>query len=68
MAAAFGLYTHIQSNRRRSIALLLGLFFLVYVMVYAGALIAGPTGFTQKEFFDLGTERATVGQAPQVKF
>src|SRR5215470_11374299 len=40
MAAAFGLYTHIQSNRRRSIALLLGLFFLVYVMVYAGALIA----------------------------
>jgi heat shock protein HtpX len=40
MAAAFGLYTHIQSNRRRSIALLFGLFFLVYVMVYAGALIA----------------------------
>ena len=40
MAAAFGLYTHIQSNRRRSIALLIGLFFLVYVMVYAGALIA----------------------------
>jgi heat shock protein HtpX len=40
MAAAYGLYTHIQSNRRRSIALLLGLFFLVYVMVYAGALLA----------------------------
>ncbi|MBX9826812.1 MAG: M48 family metallopeptidase [Xanthobacteraceae bacterium] len=40
MAAAFGLYTHIQSNRRRSIALLLGLFFLVYLMVYAGALLA----------------------------
>jgi len=37
--AAFGLYTHIQSNRRRSIALLVGLFFLVYLMVYAGALI-----------------------------
>ena len=31
---------HIQSNRRRSIALLIGLFFLVYVMVYAGALVA----------------------------
>ena len=30
MAAAYGLYTHIQSNKRRSIALLLGLFFLVY--------------------------------------
>jgi heat shock protein HtpX len=40
MAAAYGLYTHIQSNKRRSIALLLGLFFLVYVMVYAGALAA----------------------------
>ena len=38
--AAFGLYTHIQSNRRRSIALLIGLFVLVYVMVYAGALLA----------------------------
>src|SRR5687768_16083876 len=36
--AAFGLYTHIQSNRRRSVALLIGLFFLVYVLVYAGAL------------------------------
>src|SRR5215207_7976657 len=38
--AAFGLYTHIQSNKRRSIALLIGLFFLVYVMTYAGALLA----------------------------
>ncbi|MCC6777505.1 MAG: M48 family metalloprotease [Hyphomicrobiales bacterium] len=38
--AAFGLYTHIQSNRRRSIALLIGLFLLVYVMTYAGALLA----------------------------
>src|SRR5215216_1400084 len=38
--AAFGLYSHIQSNKRRSIALLIGLFFLVYVMTYAGALIA----------------------------
>ena len=37
--AAFGLYTHIQSNRRRSVALLIGLFFLVYVMAFAGALI-----------------------------
>ena len=36
--AAYGLYTHIQSNKRRSIALLAGLFFLVYLLVYAGAL------------------------------
>ena len=38
--AAYGLYSHIQSNRRRSIALLIGLFLLVYLMVYAGALTA----------------------------
>jgi len=38
--AAYGLYTHIQSNRRRSIALLIGLFLTVYVLVYAGALAA----------------------------
>src|SRR3984885_9859596 len=38
--AAYGLYSHIQSNRQRSIALLAGLFFLVYLLVYAGALTA----------------------------
>ena len=38
--AAYGLYTHIQSNKRRSVALLIGLFLLVYVMVFAGALLA----------------------------
>jgi heat shock protein HtpX len=38
--AAFGLYTHIQSNRRRSVVLLIGLFVLVYVLVFAGALLA----------------------------
>jgi heat shock protein HtpX len=38
--AAYGLYSHIQSNRRRSIMLLVGLFFLVDVLVYAGALTA----------------------------
>jgi heat shock protein HtpX len=40
MEQAFGLYTHIRSNKRRSVALLIGLFLLVYVMVYAGALVA----------------------------
>ena len=50
MAAAYGLYTHIQSNKRRSIALLLGLFFLVYLMVFAGALLA--EGLTQDASLD----------------
>ena len=43
--AAYGLYSHIQSNRRRSIALLIGLFFLVFVLVYAGALLAAALSF-----------------------
>jgi heat shock protein HtpX len=38
--AAYGLYSHIQSNRRRSVVLLAGLFLLVYVLTYAGALLA----------------------------
>ncbi|MGV7215452.1 M48 family metalloprotease [Bradyrhizobium sp. UFLA05-112] len=38
--AAYGLYTHIASNRFRSMVLLAGLFLLFYVLVYAGALIA----------------------------
>ncbi len=38
--AAYGLYTHIASNKFRSMLLLAGLFVLVYVMVFAGALIA----------------------------
>jgi len=37
--AAYGLYTHIASNRFRSMLLLAGLFLLVYVVVYAGALV-----------------------------
>ena len=32
------------------------------------ALFAASLGFAPKEFFDLGDERKTVGEAPQVKF
>ena len=35
MGAAFGLYTHIQHNRVRSVVLIAGLFFLVYLLVFA---------------------------------
>ena len=38
------------------------------IQQFPAALLAGPFGFTPKEFFDLGAERQTVGQAPQVKF
>src|SRR5207237_490321 len=55
--AAYGLYTHIQSNKRRSIALLVGLFFLVYLLVYAVALLgealslnAFATGMNERQY------------------
>src|SRR5437899_6467237 len=38
--AAYGLYTHIASNKFRSMLLLAGLFVMIYVLVYAGALLA----------------------------
>ena len=37
--AAYGLYTHIASNKFRSMLLLAGLFLLIYVLVFAGALV-----------------------------
>jgi LemA protein len=38
------------------------------IQQFPAVLLAGPAGFTSREFFDLGAERATVGQTPQVKF
>jgi heat shock protein HtpX len=35
---AYGLYTHIASNKTRSILLLIGLFLLIYVIVFAGGI------------------------------
>src|ERR1700680_1502163 len=65
MEHAFGLYTHIRSNKRRSVALLIGLFFLVYVMVYAGALIAEVlTGDAPLEFLLQAALRDFVAALP----
>jgi heat shock protein HtpX len=70
--AAYGLYTHIQSNKRRSIALLAGLFFLVYLLVYAGALLgeafatdAPPDVLIRRAFIDAlyAAPWATLGTA-----
>jgi LemA protein len=38
------------------------------IQQFPAALFAGIFGFTQRTFFDLGDERKTVEQAPQVKF
>jgi len=38
------------------------------IQQFPAVLLAGPLGFTQKEFFDLGEDRKVVTQAPQVKF
>src|SRR6202140_4604365 len=35
---------------------------------FPAALFAGALGFSEKQFFDLGAERQTVAEAPQVKF
>src|SRR3954452_20978471 len=53
---SYGLYTHIQSNKRRSVALILGLFFLVYVMTFAGALAAEVAIYG-----DAGLDRLLIG-------
>ena len=72
MAEAYGLYTHIRANRRRSIFLLIGLFFLVYVMVFAGALAAEAMSYDasvewllRRAFSDLlyAAPFATIGTA-----
>ena len=63
--AAYGLYTHIQANKRRSVALILGLFFLVYLLVFAGALLG--EGLTSGDAIDVLVRRAlsdTVYAAP----
>src|SRR5579859_6160313 len=67
---AYGLYSHIESNKRRSIVLLVGLFALVYLLVYAGALVAEALSYeaslqylTRKAWQDLiaAAPFATVG-------
>jgi LemA protein len=35
---------------------------------FPAVLFAGMLGFTEKQFFDLGADRQTVSEAPQVKF
>ena len=38
------------------------------IQQFPAALIAGPLGFREHAFFDLGEQRTTLEQAPQVKF
>ena len=38
------------------------------IQQFPAVLLAGPLGFTQQQFFDLGESRAQVEQVPQVKF
>ncbi len=38
--AAYGLYTHIRANRLRSAVLIVGLFFLLLLLTFAGSLVA----------------------------
>jgi LemA protein len=38
------------------------------IQQFPAALFAGIFGFAPREFFDVGEERKTLDQAPQVKF
>jgi heat shock protein HtpX len=65
---AYGLYSHIQSNRRRSVVLLIGLFFLVYLMTFAGALVAEVLfgGDARLDFLINAALRRTIYSLPWV--
>ena len=62
--AAFGLYTHIRANRVRSTLLIGGLFLLIYVLVFAGAL-AGEA-MAEDAPFDVLVGRALVNMLPAI--
>ncbi|MGV6873341.1 M48 family metallopeptidase [Pseudochelatococcus sp. B33] len=62
--AAFGLYTHIRANRIRSALLIGGLFLLLYVLVFAGAL-AGEA-LAQDAPFDVLVQRALAALVPAI--
>ena len=54
MLPAFGLYTHIQANRRRSVVLIVGLFVLFYLMTFGlTALVLSETEDGSRAFADL---------------
>ena len=38
------------------------------IQQFPAVLLAGPMGFSERAFFDVGADRATVAAAPQVKF
>jgi heat shock protein HtpX len=65
---AYGLYSHIQSNRRRSVVLLIGLFLLVYLMTFAGALVAEVVlgGDARLDFLINAAVRRTLYSLPWV--
>jgi len=65
---AYGLYSHTQSNRRRSVVLLIGLFLLVYLMTFAGALVAEVVlgGDARLDFLINAAVRRTLYSLPWV--
>jgi heat shock protein HtpX len=65
---AYGLYSHIQANRRRSVVLLIGLFMLVYLMTFAGALVAEVLfgGDARLDFLINAALRRTIYSLPWV--
>lgn len=67
MAAVFGLYSHIQANRRRSVVLIVSLFLLILVLAYAADLIAEALiGYGSLDQLMLSALHRTIAIAPVV--
>ena len=64
--AAYGLYTHIASNKFRSMLLLAGLFLLIYVLVFAGALVAEALMHSDKsvDYYLMRASRDLIAASP----
>lgn len=62
--AAFGLYSHIRANRVRSTLLIAGLFLLIYVLVFAGALMG--EALSEDAPFDVLVGRALASLIPAI--
>ncbi|UPK06108.1 M48 family metalloprotease [Bradyrhizobium sp. 170] len=64
--AAYGLYTHIASNKFRSMLMLAGLFLLIYVLVFAGALVAEALMYSGQSvgFYLMRASRDLIAASP----
>jgi heat shock protein HtpX len=64
MSGAYGLYSHIQSNRRRSVACIVGLLLLIYLVIFA--LLLGYEAMTGRASLEVYFRRAWLDMLPGI--